>query len=101
MQKLPKQIENRIAEINAMLPQIANLDHFVYTYAGGTWPYLINIEPIQINGLKVIIKAMDEKVNYKTNYITREAYKASDPDNLENLKYDLSVILRAFKKALK
>jgi hypothetical protein len=101
MEKLPKQIENRIAEINAMLPKISNLENYVYTYAGGTWPYLINIEPIQINGLKVIIKAMEEKVNYKTNYITREAYKASDADSLDCLKYDLSVILRAFKKALK
>ena len=101
MKKLPKSIETRIAEINAMIPQIDNLENHVYTYAGGTWPYLINIEPIQINGLKVIIKAMDEKVNYKSNYITREAYKVSDVDSLENLKYDLSIILRAFKKALK
>jgi hypothetical protein len=101
MQKLPKQIENRIAEINAMLPKISNLENYVYTYAGGTWPYLINIEPIQVNGLKVVIKSMDEKVNYKSNYITREAYKVSDVDSLENLKYDLSVILRAFKKAIK
>jgi hypothetical protein len=101
MQKLPKQIETRIAEINAMLPKISNLENYVYTYAGGSWPYLINIEPIEINGLKVIIKAMDEKVNYKSNYITREAYKVSDEDSLENLKYDLSIILKAFKKALK
>lgn len=101
MKKLPKSIENRISEINAMLPQIGNLENYVYTYCGGTWPYLINIEPIQINGLKVIIKAIDERVNYKSNYITREAYKVSDADSLENLKYDLSIILRAFKKALK
>jgi len=101
MKKLPKQIENRISEINAMIPQVDNLENYVYTYAGGTWPYLINIDPIEINGLKVVIKSMDEKVNYKTNYITREAYKASDPDSLDCLKYDLSVILKAFKKALK
>jgi hypothetical protein len=99
MQKIPKQIENRILEINAMLPQIDNLDQFVYTYAGGTWPYIINIDPIQINGFKITIKAKNQK--YGHNYINEETYKADNEYNLENLKYDLSVILRAFKKALK
>ena len=101
MKKLPKQIETRIAEINAMIPQIDNLENHVYTYAGGTWPYLINIEPIQINGLKITIKSKFGKFRYAENYITLETYKASDEYNLENLKYDLSVILRAFKKAIK
>jgi hypothetical protein len=99
MKKLPKQIETRIAEINAMIPQVDNLDQFVYTYAGGTWPYVINIDPIQINGLKIIIKAKNQKHGH--NYINEETYRANNEYNLENLKYDLSVILRAFKKALK
>jgi hypothetical protein len=104
MKKLPKSIENRISEINAMIPQIDNLENFAWTYNGGTWPSLVNIEPIQVNGLKVTITAKDQKFT-KDNFITKQTYKASNLDmfadnGLTGLKYDLSVILKAFKKAL-
>ena len=44
-------------------------------------------------------KAKNQK--YGHNYINKETYNANNEYNSENLKYDLSVILRAFKKALK
>ena len=58
-----------------------------------------------MKGLKVTIKAKDQK-NASYNYITKATYKANDDgyfsDNgLIALKIDLSVILKAFKKALK
>lgn len=104
MKKLPKSIETRIAEINAMIPQIDNLGNYAWTYNGGTWPSLVNIEPIQVNGLKVTITAKDQKFT-KDNFITKQTYKANNLDmfadnGLTGLKYDLSVILKAFKKAL-
>ena len=104
MKKLPKSIETRIAEINAMLPQVEILDEIPYTYNGGTWPYYVEIQPIEIKGIKVIIKAKNVNGNY--NYIDVRKYNANkndyfSEDGINMLKYDLSVILKAFKKALK
>lgn len=91
-------IKNRINDINNMIPLVDQLDHFVYTYAGGTWPYIINIDPIQINGDKVIIKA---KEIGKNDFISDQSYSTKDYFSLDELKYDLATILKAFKKALK
>jgi hypothetical protein len=104
MKKLPKSIQTRIAEINAMIPQVEILDEIPFTYNGGTWPYYVEIQPIEIKGLKVIIKAKDQKPD-NHNFITLQKYNAKDQDffsdnGLIGLKYDLSVILKAFKKAL-
>lgn len=101
MQKLPKAIENRINEINQLIPLIDQLENFVYTYAGGTWPYKIDIKPIEVSKLKVVIKAKNP-VNVNSNdFLVNEIYNAKDFYSIDALKYDLSVILRAFKKALK
>lgn len=104
MKKLSKAIETRINLINSMLPQIENLDEIPFTYNGGTWPYYVEIQPIEIKGLKVIIKAQDLKS--KNNYINAQEYNANNTDyfaenGLNGLKYDLSVILKAFKTALR
>jgi hypothetical protein len=104
MKKLPKSIETRINLINSMLPQISNLDKIPFTYNGGTWPYYVEIQPIEIKGLKVTIKAKDLKS--KNNYINAEKYNVNNTDyfadnGLSGLSYDLSVILKAFKTALK
>lgn len=104
MKKLPKAIENRINEINSLIHLVENLDECPYTYAGGTWPHYVEIKPIQVKGLKVTIEAKNAKQSH--NYITKETYKANDLDfysfnGLISLKYDLGIILKAFKKALK
>lgn len=105
MKKLPKSIESRINEINSMLPQVDALGDFAWTYAGGTWPYQVDIEAIQVDGLTVTIKAKDQK-NNRWNFITLETYDVTDCDyfsctGLTGLKHDLSIIFKAFKKALK
>jgi hypothetical protein len=104
MNKLPKSIGNRITEINSLLDQVALLDEYAYTYNGGTWPYYVDIEPIQVDGLKVTIKANDLRGSH--NYIDVQEYDVTNDDyfndyGLRGLKYDLSVILKALKKALK
>lgn len=101
MKKLPKSIENRINEINEMIPLIDQLDDFAYTYSGGTYPYKVDIKPIEINKLKVIIKAK-YPINVNSNdFLVNEIYNTNDFYNMDALKCDLSVILKAFKKALK
>jgi hypothetical protein len=91
-------IKNKINEINSLIPLVDQLDHFVYTYAGGTWPYMIDINPIQIEGDKVIITA---KAIGKNDFITDQNYNTDEYYSLDELKYDLATILKAFKKALK
>jgi hypothetical protein len=105
MKKLPKSIEIRIAEINAMIPKVNELENYAWTYAGGTWPYMVDINPIEIKGLKVIIKAKDQKAG-RSNYITKDTFNAKktgyfDENGLIHLKESLSVILKSFKQALK
>ncbi len=104
MKKLPKAIETRINEINSLIQLVDIQEEYAYTYNGGTYPYHVDIKPIQVNGLKVTIEAKDPKWSH--NYINKQTYKASDLDyfsetGLIGLKYDLSVILKAFKKAIK
>lgn len=103
MKNLPSATLSRINEINALLPLIDDLGASVYTYAGGTYPYLIDLYPIEVNGLKVIIQSKKAGHN---DYVLKETYKANKVDafalnGLTALKYDLSVILKAFKQALK
>jgi hypothetical protein len=91
-------IKNKINEINSLIPLVDQLESFVYTYAGGTWPYMIDINPIQIDGDKVIITA---KAIGKNDFISDQSYSTKDYFSLDELKYDLATILKAFKKALK
>jgi hypothetical protein len=105
MKKLPKSIETRISEINAMIPQVNELGDYAWTYDGGTWPYMVDIEPIETKGLKVIIRAKNQK-DQRSNYITKDTFNAKktdlfDENGLVHLKHSLSVILKAFKQALK
>ena len=104
MKKLPKAIETRVNEINSLIHQVDGLSEYAYTYAGGTWPYHVDIKPIQVNGLKVTIEAKDPKWSH--NYIDKQTYKASDLDQFSEkglvmLKADLRIILNALQKALK
>ena len=103
MKKLPKSIEKRINEINNLLLLTDQLGDFVYTYAGGTYPFYVDIQSIEIKDLKVVIKAKDPK--RKNNLINIEKYNCKKIDEfalngLVHLKYDLSIILKALKKAL-
>jgi hypothetical protein len=104
MNKLPKSIESRILEINNLIPLVDKLDEFAFTYAGGTWPYYVNINPIEIKGLKVTIKS--KYLNDQNNFVDNQKYNCKkigefEENGLSQLKHDLSIILKALKKALK
>lgn len=103
---IPKAIVTRIKEINSLLPKIDKLDYVVTSYAGGTWPYYIVLtKPIEIKGKYVYIHSkqgsgyMSFQKRYNTN--VRDYEPKADWTGLTALKYDLGLILKAYKSELK
>jgi hypothetical protein len=95
---MTKAITNRIEEINALLPSINNLDEIVGTYANSTmWSYIRINSPITYKNNMVWIDS-DKTSN---DYPFEKRYTISNEWQLDELKYDLNLILRTFKKALK
>jgi len=74
------------------------------TYDGGTWPYYVDIEDITIGGNKnqyvYILEA--DKTSYSYGFEKRYNVNKVDCDinGLPALKHHLSVICKAYKKAL-
>ena len=98
MKTITKAIQRRIDSINELLPLVNNLDEIPETYAGGTWPYYIQLTgPIKTKNQFVYIQ--EEKGQY--NYGFDKRYNVNDEYSLDQLKYDLSIIKRAFNKSLK
>lgn len=100
--KIPKNVIDRINLINSLIPQIDQLDELVYTYAGGTWPYIIDLKEIRVKNqfVKFFTKnedragyLLDKNKRYNTN-------GTKWGEDLDQLKNDLSIILKAYKKAL-
>ena len=93
-----KAIMNKVLAINEMLPAVLNADEVPMTYAGGTFPYYIDIKvPIVVSNQFVYIK--EEKGNYSYGFEKR--YNVNNEGQLDELKYDLSIIKRAFNKVIK
>ena len=94
---MKKAILNRINEINEMLPLVANAEEIPMTYAGSTHPYYIQLTaPIKVRNQFVYI--FEDKSQYGYDFDKR--YNVNDYDSLEQLKYDLTQIKRAFKKII-
>ena len=94
---MKKAILNRINEINSMMPLVSQSEEIPTTYAGGTWPYYIKLTaPIEVRNQFVYIS--EEKSEYGYNFDKR--YNVNNADSLEQLKYDLTQIKRAFKKVI-
>ena len=92
-----KAILNRINEINEMLPLVANAEEIPTTYAGSTFPCYIQLTaPIEVRNQFVYI--FEDKSQYGYDFDKR--YNVNDYDSLEQLKYDLTQIKRAFKKVI-
>ena len=92
-----KAILNRIIEINEMLPMVADSEEIPTTYAGGTFPYYIQLTaPIEVRNQFVYIS--EEKGMYAYNFDKR--YNVNNEQSLDQLKYDLTQIKRAFKKVI-
>ncbi len=97
---MKKAIINRINEINAMISDIKNLDQTPSTYDGGTWPYYIDIDGIDVKNQFVYIKENKSRNGYgfekRYNVNKKEGFGSS-----EELKWALSLILKTFKKEIK
>lgn len=93
-----KAIMNRIMAINEMIPSVLSADEVPTSYGSGTWPYYIDIRvPIVVSNQFVYIK--EEKGMYSYGFEKR--YNVNNEEQLDHLKYDLSIIKRAFNKVIK
>jgi hypothetical protein len=100
--KKQSRILENINLVNSMIKEVNEMDIQPFTYAGGTWPYLVLIKPIKVKNQFVTIENdggtfIDKKERYNIN-------KASDfNDNfcLGHLDFTVKLILKTFKKAYK
>lgn len=103
--KFPIAIQRKVDAINSMLPQIELLDNLVYTYAGTTYPYLIDIKPIVIKNQFVTIESNEGVstmfIEKKERYNVNKVSMFGDDYCSKHLNYTLNIILKEFKKALK
>lgn len=98
---MKKAILNRINEINSLIEEVKSLDSTPTTYDGGTFPYEIDIEGIEIKNQFVYIN--ENKSRYSYGFEKRYNTNLQDNDlyGLPALKHHLSVILKTFKKEIK
>lgn len=104
MKKVSKQLAQRINDINEMMSKCNELGLMATTYAGGTFPYQVNIRPIVVSksGQFVTIQTADAS---RYDYISKERFNVNDTDSfsfngLTALKYSLNCIKRALEKEL-
>ena len=101
--KLPKALAERINEVNDLIKIATDECIYVTTYAGGTWPYVIDLKPISVNGKFVTIESV--KPN-QYDYIKKQRYCITKTDEfadngLSELKYNVGIIRRALLSAIK
>jgi len=97
---MKKAILNRITQINALLPEIKNLDETPCTYDGGTWPFYIDINGIDIKN-QLVYRRENKSRNGDGFEKRYNVNKEEGFGSLEELKWALSLILRTFKKEIK
>lgn len=103
--KLPLALRRKIEYINSVSKQIKNLDNPVYTYDGGSFPYCIDINSIDITNYFVYIWIgnNDTYLNNSNSvkYVKFTIDTSNDIFANEELKHILNVIAKEYKKALK
>lgn len=98
MKRFPTGIRKRITEINSMIDRVNQLDEIPCTYAGSTFPYLIQLTGnILIRNQFVYIQEQKGRWNYGFD----KRYNVNNEGSFEQLKYDLSIIYRTFRKELR
>ena len=103
--KVKKSIQNRVDEINALLPIVNDLPNLPYTYGGGTFPsYVILTDPIIIEDNYVYIMYAENVMdNYDKGVVCFDLKKIGFDFLMgeDELKEELKVILKAFKRSIK
>jgi hypothetical protein len=94
---ISKTILNKINLINELMPIIKTLDMPPLTYDNGTFPFYIELNDIiKTKNQFVYINSVDSKYNHNFN----KRYNVNQFWILDELKYDLNLILKTFKKEL-
>jgi hypothetical protein len=99
-----KKLLKKIDLINSMLDQVNNAEEMPITYAGGTWPYYVLIQPIEVKNQFVTIRSTTDKYSFidgKERYNMNKDSIMGDQYCAEHLNYTLNTILKAFKKVTK
>ena len=98
---MKKAIQNRIDEINEMLPIVNDSSDIATTMADSTYEsYVILTKQIEVKNQFVYIH--EDKTYHGYGFEKRYNVNKEDGfDSLGQLKYDLSIIKRAFKKLIK
>jgi hypothetical protein len=95
---MKRAIQNRIEAINEMLPMVKEQSDFATTTAGSTYEsYVILTQPIEVKNQFVYIH---EDKGYHA-YGFEKRYNINNEWQFDQLKYDLSIIKRAFNKLIK
>ena len=98
MKKVTKQLIKRVEDINALLEKVNQAEEIPYTYGGSTWPYYVQLDkPIKYNERFVWIYETENQHKYGFE----KRYNANNPEQLQELKYHLTLIKRAFKQVIK
>jgi len=102
---MKKAILNRINQINALIPEIKKLDETPCTYDGGTFPFYIDINGIDVKNQFVYIREnKSRRLIAEYGYGFEKRYNVNKQEgfgSVEELKWALSLILRTFKKEIK
>lgn len=103
--KLPLAMRRKIDYINSVAAKIKQLENLVHTYDGGTFPYCIDINSIDITKNFVYIWK-GENDTYLTslphiNYVRFKIDTSNDMFANEDLKHTINLIAKEYKKALK
>lgn len=103
--KLPLALRRKIDYINSVSKQIKSLNDLVYTYDGGSFPYCIDINSIDITNyfIYIWIGNNDTYLNDSNSvkYVKFRIDTSNDIFANEELKHILNLIAREYKKALK
>ena len=102
-----KSLLKKIELINSMLTAVNDSADIPVTYAGGTWPYYVQIKPIEVNNKFVTIRPSDDVYLKYSYFESKERYNMNkksicgDEYCAKHLNYTLNIILKAFKKVTK
>jgi len=102
-----KALLKKIDLINSMIDSVNNADEIPLTYAGGTWPYYVQIKPIEVKNQFVTIRPLEDALLGYNYFETKERYNMNkksicgDEYCAKHLNYTLNIILKSFKKVIK
>ena len=108
MKKVNKAIAARIEELNTLIE--AKKYEYVSTYDGGTWPYVVNVAPLEISKNGQFVKVSpaslvgdklvkEQKGGMYAYQSEAERFNMNDPERAADFRHVLNVLLRAYRAA--